>query len=71
MLNKWTFGIVLAVCLTGGVATGVSSYFNYQAAIIQQREETLRLQKREQEKTKRTGERSQFWQKLVPWGTDE
>ena len=25
----------------------------------------------EEEKTERTEERSQFWQKLVPWGEDE
>jgi len=56
--------IVLAITLSIG-------YFSLESAKIQA-EKAVKVEQIEQkEKTERTEERSQFWQKLVPWGKDE
>lgn len=56
----------------------ITSYFgNKNVKIEAERIEAVRQIQREEEaivqaqKTERTEERSQFWQKVVPWGSDE
>ena len=46
------------------VVLGSFSVYNHKLKV-----EELKIH--EQEATERTEERSQFWQKLIPWGSDE
>lgn len=61
--------LIIAVCLTSIFAGGF--YFSYQKSLVD-RDRAIQVERIEQEqKTERTEERSQFWQKVVPWGEDE
>ena len=58
---------VFAIVLLFAMGFG---YNAYRTSVESNRKltETIEIQK---QKTERTEERSQFWQKLVPWGADE
>lgn len=60
MTEKYMMRLVLFIGVVIALVGGVWAYFDYQKMVIRQEQET-----------RRTEERSQFWQKLVPWGEDE
>jgi hypothetical protein len=69
---------ISVVALTVITVVSVLGYFGYQAALVskaraieEKRIEALEIEEQEREATKRTGERWQFLQKLVPWGEDQ
>lgn len=55
------------VCMTFAVITIGAGHFRVEA----KRAEIEAVKFAQKEKTERTEERSQFWQKLIPWGKDE
>lgn len=72
--------VILSITII--IAIGLIGYFSIEGSRIATerelrqaeilREERIKLSEIEQrEETERTEERSQFWQKLVPWGGDE
>jgi len=77
-MDKYTFRILLALFASMLVCVIVFAVKDYkitnlkreqaieEAVIERQRESEIQIQK-----TERTEERSQFWQKFVPWGEDE
>lgn len=67
MEGKWVFRVVLLVAVAVTALLGISEYASYRKALIEKEREQL-IQEAE---TERTEERSQFWQKIVPWGNDE
>ena len=52
---------------SSGSSVGIDAYRDAKLAEIE-REREIEVQIQE---TERTEERSQFWQKIVPWGDDE
>ncbi len=78
MHSKDILKMVVAVAAAFVIACVAAGYFsNQRAAIDAKRDAEIRLIEREEEtvvqaqKTERTEERSQFWQKIVPWGDNE
>lgn len=58
----------IAICgMFACIALSILAYFGYQSKIV----ETEQIRVQEAAATERTEERSQFWQKLIPWGSDE
>lgn len=49
----------------------VIGFFSLEESKINAAKETEIRRVQEAQATERTEERSQFWQKLVPWGSDE
>lgn len=71
MHGKDVLKIALVAALLLAVVIGYGQFTRVQKAKIEA-ERSIQVEKIEQtEKTERTEERSQFWQKLVPWGKDE
>lgn len=78
MNSKDILRMVGMVVLAAVVGIAVMGYFgNKKAAIEADRAQQSRLIDREEtaiteaQRTERTEERSQFWQKLIPYGEDE
>jgi hypothetical protein len=71
MQDKHIWKIVLVVCLFLALCIGGAQYTYVQKAKIDAQREVQVNKIVQAEKTERTEERSQFWQKLVPWGKDE
>lgn len=78
MNSKDIVKIVGMIVLAAVVSIAVSGYFsNKNAAIEAARAQQIRLIEREEtaiaeaQRTERTEERSQFWQKIIPYGNDE
>ena len=80
--GKYVFRTVLVVSLAIVGMFAVTSYRDYQKTAIEAEkavqveelatERAIECEQIEQaQKTERTEERSQFWQKIVPWGEDE
>lgn len=74
-LTNFQLSVVAFTVIT---VVSVVGYFGYQATLVskaraieEKRIEALEIEEQEREATKRTGERWQFLQKLVPWGEDE
>lgn len=67
----FTLGAVFCVCVA--VVAGIIAIGNYsvQAAKIKAETDLQKSIVHEREETERTEERNQFWQKLIPWGSDE
>jgi hypothetical protein len=70
--------MVIVIAVASVIVVGSVGYFNVmKTAIKAERDAEIRLIQREEEaviqaqKTERTEERSQFWQKVVPWGDSE
>lgn len=69
---------IVVICICVCVMVGTIGFFgmrtaeiNRKAAVEQAEIEREREKAVQAEKTERTEERSQFWQKVVPWGNDE
>lgn len=62
---------VVLIFIAGFGASMYSSKLELQKEALRQQEYTQRAIATQQQKTERTEERSQFWQKIVPWGQDE
>lgn len=69
---------IIAICLSVCLMVGLIGFFGMKkaeidrkAAVEQAEIEREREERIQAEKTERTEERSQFWQKVVPWGNDE
>ena len=77
MTNNQVKTAVIAAVGVIVLAVVIGFFGNKRAAIEAERAEQIRLIEREDnaiveaQRTERTEERSQFWQKLVPWGEDE
>lgn len=67
MRSKYVLYLSIVVVLGLCGLFGINGYYDYQKTILDNKKEVLV----EQERTERTEERSQFWQKIVPWGEDE
>ena len=67
MSNKLILGVALIFAVTVTSCLGLVFYYELQQRQLQLQETQL-IQEQE---TERTEERSQFWQKLIPWGDDE
>jgi hypothetical protein len=78
MYGKDVIRVVCVVALALVILVGVGQYASVRKSQIEaaraaevrqiEREEAAVVQA---QKTERTEERSQFWQKVVPWGSDE
>lgn len=71
MSNKAIFRIVAMICITLVLIIVGAQYTHIQKSKIEAPKAIKVEQVRQAEKTERTEERSQFWQKLVSWGKDE
>lgn len=63
--HDWKF--MMSLGLVACIALSIFSVMVYKTAEVQKEERAII----ERESTERTEERSQFWQKLIPWGDDE
>ena len=62
----------IIVCgLVIGMLMGVAGFFLVQTMRISAERDKVLTEIEQQQETERTEERSQFWQKLIPWGSDE
>lgn len=64
-------GLYITGLVAIAIIVGVGGYFGIQSTKIQAEKEKEITELVEKESTERTEERSQFWQKLIPWGEDE
>lgn len=60
---------ILSVAIVASIFT-IGKY-SVEAAKIKAEKDIKTTEIHEREETERTEEKSQFWQKLVPWGNDE
>lgn len=67
--HPYGFYSVIAICIV--VAISVVSFFTYKTSIVNADAIKQVTEIQEREATERTEERSQFWQKVIPWGSDE
>ena len=67
MPDKHVVRIVVVIAITLLAWVGIDAYRDARLAEIE-RDREIEVQIQE---TERTEERSQFWQKIVPWGDDE
>lgn len=67
----FTVGVVFVVAV--GVVASIFTIGKYsvEAAKIKAEKDIKTTEIHEREETERTEERNQFWQKLIPWGSDE
>lgn len=75
---KFTTTQIMLLCITVVLCVGLMGYFSNvstqieaEKAVQTKQIEQVEEEVREKQATERTEERSQFWQKLVPWGSDE
>lgn len=66
----FVLALIVALCLLC-VLLLVPAYLSVEHAKIKAERDKEVTIIEQQQKTERTEERSQFWQKLVPWGKDE
>jgi len=66
---SWKKCLALGFAFVLGI--GVIGFFGVQSQKIEAEKEKVVAAIQEREATERTEERSQFWQKLIPWGNYE
>lgn len=62
---------VLMVCGTVVILAIVGAIYGYHTTQIEAEKSVVETELHEKADVEQTEERSQFWQKLVPWGSDE
>jgi len=62
---------VVIIFIVGFVASAYNRRIDADRATVIEVQRTEQKAIAERQKTERTEERAQFWQKIVPWGNDE
>lgn len=70
-MNQYQFKSIVAAIIGFVVLALVVNFFAMERAKIEAQKQIEVEEIRKIENVERTEERSQFWQKLIPWGADE